>query len=108
MAYVEELAWKHVFTLPRQPGDIAYINNVCLMHARSAFDLDAEGNPLPSKRHLVKLMLQDPEMTWELPGHLEWYSKRLYGPNREGGTKEEVWQLTVKDERLPDGRIWAG
>ncbi|KAK3290241.1 uncharacterized protein B0H64DRAFT_412939 [Chaetomium fimeti] len=108
MAYVEELAWKHAFPLPRQPGDIAYINNLCLMHARSAFDLDAEGNPLPSKRHLVKLMLQDPDMAWELPGHLEWYSKRLYGPNREDGTREETWQLSVKDERLPDGRIWAG
>lgn len=108
MAYIEDLAWKHAFPLPRKQGDIAFINNLCLMHARSAFDLDAEGNPLPSRRHLVKLMLQDPEMAWELPGHLEWYSKRVYGPNREDGGREETWQLSVKDESLPDGRIWAG
>ncbi|CAP67932.1 uncharacterized protein PODANS_1_18040 [Podospora anserina S mat+] len=108
MAKVEELAWKHAFPLPREPGDMAYINNLCLMHARSAFDVDEEGNPLPSKRHLVKLMLQDPELAWELPQHLGWYLERVYGPNQEDGGRTEKWQLSVKDESLPDGRIWAG
>ncbi|KAK0718698.1 hypothetical protein B0T21DRAFT_338425 [Apiosordaria backusii] len=108
MAKVEELAWKHAFPLPREPGDMAYINNLCLMHARSAFDVDEAGNPLPSKRHLVKLMLHDPELAWELPKHLGWYLERVYGPNQEDGGRTEKWQLSVKDESLPDGRIWAG
>ncbi|KAK4197779.1 hypothetical protein QBC40DRAFT_231271 [Triangularia verruculosa] len=108
MAKVEELAWRHAFPLPREPGDMAYINNLCLVHARSAFDVDDDGNPLPSKRHLVKLMLQDPELAWDLPEHLGWYLDRVYGPNRADGSRTEKWQLSVRDESLPDGRIWAG
>ncbi|KAK7414080.1 hypothetical protein QQX98_007023 [Neonectria punicea] len=35
---------------------------LCLMHARNAFDIDEKGKPLPLRRHLVKMMLQDPEL----------------------------------------------
>ncbi|KAM5343253.1 hypothetical protein ACJ41O_014219 [Fusarium nematophilum] len=108
MTLVEDLAWKHAFPLPGKPGDMAYINNFCLMHARNSFDLDDGGKPLPSKRHLVKMMLQDGEMTWELPESLAWYSERVYGANREGGGRVERWQVSIGDEKLPDGRIWAG
>lgn len=109
MTLVEELAWRHCLALPGQPGDIAFINNLCLMHARSAFDLDVEGNPLPSKRHLVKLMLRDPELTWNLPESLSWYSERTYGPNKDDGGRTEKWQLSISsDESLPDGHVWAG
>lgn len=48
MSFVENLGWKLCLPLPGNRGDIAYINNLCLMHARTAFDLDVEGNPLPS------------------------------------------------------------
>ncbi|KAI0597496.1 hypothetical protein F4775DRAFT_255975 [Biscogniauxia sp. FL1348] len=109
MDYIEELAWKHGFALPRQKGDIAYINNLCIMHGRNAFDLDEEGNPLPSKRHLVKMMLRDPALRWELPEYLNWYSQRVFGPNREDGSRVEKWQLSLTpDQSLPNGRIWVG
>ncbi|KAI5921280.1 hypothetical protein F4810DRAFT_702450 [Camillea tinctor] len=109
MDYIEELAWKHGFPLPRQKGDVAYINNLCVMHARSAFDLDSEGNPLPSRRHLVKMMLRDPVFAWDLPEYLNWYSKRVFGPNREDGSRVEKWQLSLNpDQSLPNGRIWVG
>ncbi|KAK7429716.1 hypothetical protein QQZ08_003742 [Neonectria magnoliae] len=108
MALVEDLACKHAMPLPGKPGDIACINNLCLMHARNAFDLDEKGKPLPSKRHLVQMMLQDPELKWELPDSLSWYSQRVYGPNQDGG-RTEKWQLGIAcDESLPDGHIWAG
>lgn len=106
---IEELALKHSLALPRQKGDIVYINNMCLMHGRNAFDLDAKGNPLPSKRHLVKLMLQDPELKWDIPESLDWVTKRAYGPNRENGERVEKWQLTIgPDKSVPDGMIWVG
>lgn len=109
MTMVEDLAWKHAMPLPGKQGDIAYINNFCLMHARNAFDLGTDGNPMPSRRHLVKMMLRDPELTWELPASLGWYSQRVYGPNREDGGRKEKWQLSIApDESLPDGHIWAG
>lgn len=103
MAMLEEIAWKNAFALPRQPGDIAFINNLCLMHARNAFDLDTDGNPLPSKRHLVKMMLQDPDLMWELPESLSWYRNQIYGSNRPNGGRTEKWVLTPED-----GKVWAG
>lgn len=109
MAMVEEAAWENSFPLPCELGDVSFINNLCLMHARTPFDLGADGvTPLPSARHLVKLMLRDPEMAWGLPPALDWQVERVYGPNREGGGREERWHLTIHDEKMPDGRVWAG
>lgn len=94
MDLLERLAWKHSLALPAHAGDVAYINNLTLMHARRGFDLDPlTGTPLPSKRHLVKMLLRDPELKWELPRCLDWYSRRVYGANREGGTRWERWDL---------------
>lgn len=108
MEMLESLAWEHGLQLPRQRGDIAYLNNFCLMHARNAFDMDVEGNPLPSKRHLIKLVLQDPELMWKTPKSLSWMSEHLFGANTEDGQRVEKWQLSIKpDESLPDGMIWV-
>jgi hypothetical protein len=109
MAMLEQLAWKNAFPLPRQRGDIAFINNLCMMHARSAFDVDAQGHPMRSRRHLVKLMLRDPELAWDLPPSFDWYQQQIYGPNRDNGEREETWQLSLKQTGKAAGeRIWAG
>lgn len=108
MAAIEDLAWKNALVLPRQPGDIAYFNNMCLMHARHAFDLDINENPLPSKRHLVKMVLQDPELRWETPDCLRSVSEHVYGPNRANGGRAEKWQMTISDPSVTDGKMWIG
>jgi hypothetical protein len=109
MAMLEQLAWKNAFPLPRQRGDIAFINNLCMMHARSAFDVDDQGHPMQSRRHLVKLMLRDPELAWDLPSSFDWYQQQIYGPNRENGDREETWQLSLTQTGKAAGeRIWAG
>jgi hypothetical protein len=108
MEMIESLAREHGLQLPRQRGDIVYLNNFCLMHARNAFDMDSEGNPLPSKRHLIKLVLQDPELMWKIPESLNWISEQLFGANTEDGQRVEKWQLSIKpDESLPDGMTWV-
>jgi hypothetical protein len=108
MYAIEDLAWKNCFPLPNQKGDIAFINNMCLMHGREAFDHDDQGNALPSRRHLVKLMLRDPELTWEVPDSLNWLSERIYGPNQDDGGRIEKWHLSIDSEDLPDKRLWVG
>lgn len=109
MNLIEDMAWKNGLALPCQAGDIAFINNLCMLHARTAFDLDGDGNALLSNRHLVKLMLRDPELAWELPGSLKWLPERIYGPNQGDGTRTENWQLSIEiGDSLPDGHIWAG
>lgn len=103
MALLESLAWKRAFPLPRQAGDIAFINNLCLMHARREFDLDEKsGVPLASKRHLVKLMLRDEELSWVLPSSWDWCRERIYGSNDEEGGRSERWELS------PDKMVMAG
>jgi hypothetical protein len=106
MEIIEQLGWKYSFPLPRTRGDIAFINNLCLMHARNPFDLDAKGAPMPSKRHLVKLLLRDPHLKWDLPNNLAWMSERIYGVNRKDGSREEKWE--VETGSILDGKIWVG
>ncbi len=109
MDMLEDLGWKHAFPLPRIRGDIAFINNLCMMHARNAFDTSADGTALPSKRHLVKLMLRDPEEAWDLPKSLNWMTERVYGPNGANGERTEKWHVTLdSDKSLPNGKIWVG
>jgi len=107
---IEEIARKHSLPLNSKRGDIAYINNLCIMHARDSFDLDSKGNSLPSKRHLVKMMLKDPELSWDLPASLSWYPELVFGSNRESGDRVETWQLKAPflDETVVDNGIWVG
>jgi len=109
MAKLEEIGRKYAFPLPRQAGDVAFINNMCLMHGRTAFDIGSDGNSLPSKRHLVKLMLQDPELAWELPEYLAWYRERIYGANQADGGRTEQWELVpASKDPLSGAVVWAG
>lgn len=103
MSFVEHLAWKHCLPLPTERGDMAFINNLCLMHARNAFDLDSSGKPVASKRHLVKLMLRDPEMTWQLPPMLDWYAETVYGSNQRNGGRSEKWELVSRPPKPSPG-----
>lgn len=60
---VEKLAKEYCTKLDRQSGDLQYINNLSIMHARSAY-----GNKdQRSSRHLLRMFLRDPENAWEKP-----------------------------------------
>ncbi|XDG04988.1 hypothetical protein ABKA04_004603 [Annulohypoxylon sp. FPYF3050] len=63
-----------------QKGDIQYVNNLALFHARDGFTNTAE-----KQRHLLRLWLRDPENAWETPEPLKWRWTQLY----EGWTPEE-------------------
>lgn len=60
---VEETAKQVGTKLDRQKGDIQFINNLSMMHARSAYGNGQE----PSTRHLLRMFLRDPENEWEKP-----------------------------------------
>ena len=80
---------KHAVTLPVVKGDMLFVNDMALMHARTGFD---EGG-MTQKRHLVKMYLRDPDKGWEIPSSLEKEWKTTYSPNRPDGTKHETWHL---------------
>ncbi|OCT51952.1 taurine catabolism dioxygenase TauD [Cladophialophora carrionii] len=54
-------------------GDIQYVNNLAVFHARDGFKDTPE-----QQRHLVRLWLRDPEYAWETPSALKPKWAQLY------------------------------
>ncbi|KAJ9130962.1 Taurine catabolism dioxygenase family protein [Pleurostoma richardsiae] len=54
-------------------GDIQYVNNLSIFHARGAFK-----DSLEKQRHLVRLWLRDPEHAWKTPDSLTDRWDRVY------------------------------
>lgn len=62
-----------------------FFNNLSLLHARDSFvDNEAEGH----KRHLLRLVLRDEEMAYELPEQLK-------------NTWQALYDHDVRDEVFP-------
>ncbi|KAJ5664133.1 hypothetical protein N7507_004864 [Penicillium longicatenatum] len=60
------LAEEHSAALDFQKGDVQYVNNLSIFHARNGFK-DAPGK----ERHLLRLWLRDPENAWKTPEPLQ-------------------------------------
>ncbi|KIW94281.1 uncharacterized protein Z519_05597 [Cladophialophora bantiana CBS 173.52] len=56
-----------------QQGDIQYVNNLAVFHARDGFRDTPE-----RQRHLVRLWLRDPEYSWDTPSALKSKWAQLY------------------------------
>ncbi|KAI0123987.1 hypothetical protein BJ170DRAFT_69118 [Xylariales sp. AK1849] len=62
LADMQKAAEKHQLKLNNRPGDLLYINNWSILHAREAYR-DAE----TSSRHLVRLWLRNEALGWPVP-----------------------------------------
>lgn len=56
------IAQGHRLEVRSQPGDLQYINNLCLLHAREPFQDDQK-----TSRHLVRLWLRNDKLGWRIP-----------------------------------------
>lgn len=74
-----QLAEKHAVSIAAQPGDVLFINNLALLHKRDAYT-DAE-----TRRHLVRLWLRNPELSWAIPEEMKAPWKAAYSPPGEVG-----------------------
>jgi hypothetical protein len=74
------LAEKYAVPLNFQKGDIQFVNNLSIFHARDGFKNTAE-----QQRHLVRLWLRDEEYAWELPRELHGRFAKVF----EGVTDEK-------------------
>ncbi|RMZ87064.1 hypothetical protein DV736_g5712, partial [Chaetothyriales sp. CBS 134916] len=59
-----------------QKGDIQYVNNLAVFHARDGFT-----NTKEKQRHLLRLWLRDPEFAWETPAPLQTRWTQLFDGN---------------------------
>ncbi|KAK6829137.1 hypothetical protein RU639_003327 [Aspergillus parasiticus] len=67
------LAEKFHVAMELKRGDMQFINNLSMIHARNSY-VDGPG----SRRHLLRLWLRDPENAWAMPDALRSRADRLY------------------------------
>ncbi|KAH9896316.1 hypothetical protein F4778DRAFT_745928 [Xylariomycetidae sp. FL2044] len=80
---VQKLADKYQLPLAMGPGDIGFINNLGILHAREEFTDSPENT-----RYLVRMWLKNKERAWELPPTLQRGNARTYDD-----TVEETWNI---------------
>lgn len=76
---VEELAKQFCTQLDRQKGDIQFINNLSIMHARAAYGAGQKR----STRHLLRMFLRDPAEAWEKPASFKTNFDDPFTPGRQ-------------------------
>ncbi|KAI1204572.1 Clavaminate synthase-like protein [Annulohypoxylon truncatum] len=62
LAVLQDVARKNQLRLETQPGDIIFLNNLGLLHARESYQDSAS-----SSRHLVRLWLRNKRLGWAIP-----------------------------------------
>ena len=74
-------------------GDMLFVNNLSVLHSRTAFQ-DDETN----KRHVLRLWLNNPARSWQIPPglHLEW--ARLFEPLDEVEDHYDIDPFTSSDK----------
>lgn len=80
----------HALTLDFRRGDVQFVNNLSVFHAREGYRDDVSQG---KKRHLVRLWLRDGENGWEIPGCLGKRWERVFKGMGEEGGEGQVWPL---------------
>ncbi|KAI2607811.1 Clavaminate synthase-like protein [Hypoxylon sp. NC1633] len=78
LAILQKAAEKHQVQLDTQPGDIVFINNLGLLHARESY-----GDSDSSSRHLVRLWLRNTELGWAIPPSMKMPWDAVFGDGAE-------------------------
>jgi hypothetical protein len=65
---VADIANDIALTFEFKTGDIQYIHNLSILHAREAFETLGSGK---TRRHLLRVILKDDELAWKMPPSLE-------------------------------------
>lgn len=81
------MAAANAIPLPMGKGDMVFINDMAILHARESF---SEGGTY-LQRHLLKLYLRDPEQNWPVPPTARDAWAKIYGSNSEDGSRQETW-----------------
>lgn len=66
---VEQLARRFCTPLNRKQGDVQFVHNLSILHARTAYHSRVPG--MPSDRHLLRMFLRDPDHAWQKPARFQ-------------------------------------
>ena len=70
---LESVAQQLKLSLYSRPGDLIYVNNLALLHARQGFQDTAT-----ESRYLVRMWLKNDHHAWKLPPRLQLQNDRIY------------------------------
>lgn len=85
MEMLESTALRFSHTLQREPGDVLFVNNLNVLHARDSFDDEKAISAATSskgRRHFLRLFVRDPERSWEKPEQLQSDLDEVFAPER--------------------------
>lgn len=89
---VSKLATKNRYRLNTMPGDMIFVNNWSLLHARDSY-VDSD----TVRRHLVRLWLRSSTRGWDVPREMKVPWEAAFGPKGDGnpvfraGSKGRQW-----------------
>ncbi|KKK23872.1 hypothetical protein AOCH_002911 [Aspergillus ochraceoroseus] len=90
---VHFVARKHEIKPRIERGDLRFINNMAVLHRREAFE-----NSVNNARHLIRIWLNNEQMCWKLPRHLQLSWARIFDDDE----REEHWDI---EPPRKDGKI---
>lgn len=70
---IQSIAEKHQHRMSMQRGDLTFINNLSILHAREGFQDDVENT-----RYLVRMWLKNEALAWKLPPPLQYGNERIF------------------------------
>lgn len=88
---VQHLLEENSIALPWDKGDIVFINDMAIFHARTAFQ-EQEG----SGRELVKFYLHDPKQQWPVASTAQENWNKLFVPKKQNNASRDEWNLADK------------
>ncbi|KAL1890927.1 hypothetical protein Sste5346_007924 [Sporothrix stenoceras] len=98
LSIVSAIAERNNVTLDTQPGDLVFINNWAVLHARSAYE-DAQGDEttgLASRRHLLRLWLHNSDQGWKIPESMRAPWETAFGYTDEGYISAEQEKIVTR------------
>ncbi|OIW29432.1 Clavaminate synthase-like protein [Coniochaeta ligniaria NRRL 30616] len=96
LSVVSSIATEHRLRLDTQPGDLIFINNWALLHARSSYKDCDEGSG--TRRHFVRLWLRNSTLGWDIPTSMRVQWEAAFGPdgmadkNSENGWRKSEYR----------------
>lgn len=87
-------AAKHAMVVPQLKGDMYFVNNLAILHAREAY---ADG-PGGQGRHLMRLWLSDKRFGYHIPQGLRWRWDEVFGDSAKQNGR---WTIEKEHSTCP-------
>lgn len=99
LSVVSAIAQRNIVLLDTKPGDLVFINNWAVLHARSAYE-DAHNNEATTgpatRRHLLRLWLHNSDLGWKIPESMRAPWESAFGYTDEGYISAEQEKIVTR------------